>query len=121
MKIIKQTYNNPYDISKPIKIEVKYEIPDYALITKDEILFTPLLAVNPINNYSTSSELYISTNMKKRKYGFRERCSKLVQVEETISLPAYKKVIKIPKFQNISGDASDFNAQYVLKKNKLDS
>jgi len=119
VKIIKQTFSNPYNISKPIKIEVEYEIPDYALITKDEILFTPLLAVNPINNYNTSSELYTRTNLKKRKYGFRERCSKLVQVEETISLPAYKKVIKIPKFQNISGDASDFNAQYVLKKNKL--
>ncbi|MFC2129820.1 DUF3857 domain-containing transglutaminase family protein [Bacteroidota bacterium] len=119
VKIIEQKYSDPYDISEPFKIEVKYIIPDYALITDDKIIFIPLLAKNPMNDNSTAGELRTDTSLTERKFGFSQRCSKLVQIEETIKLPKFKSKKVIPAFITISGKYAGFNAKYVLDGNKL--
>ena len=100
-------------------MEVKYKIPDYALITDDKIVFIPLLAKNPLNDNSTAGELRTDTSLSERKFGFRQRCSKLVQIEESIKLPKFKSKKVIPEFKTISGKYTAFNAKYVLDGNEL--
>jgi len=112
-------YTDPYDVNIPIKIEMSFKIPDYAIITKEQVIFTPLLARNPFNDNTFSSELHIDTSVTERKYGFRTRCSKLVQLEETIKLPKYKSKKAIPEFSNISGKWDGFSAKYSIDANKL--
>ncbi len=112
-------YTDPYNVNIPIKIELSFKIPDYALITKEQIIFTPLLAKNPFNDYTFSSELFTDTSITERNYGFRIRCSKLVQFEESIKLPKYKSKKSIPEFNIVSGKWDGFYAKYNLDANKL--
>ncbi|ROL59914.1 hypothetical protein D9V86_10055 [Bacteroidetes/Chlorobi group bacterium ChocPot_Mid] len=112
-------YSDPYNINIPIKIELSFKIPDFALITNEQIIFSPLLAINPFNDYTFSSELFIDTSLTDRKFGFRTRCSKLVQIEENMKLPKFKAKKSIPEFSNINSKWDSFSAKYTIDSNKL--
>jgi hypothetical protein len=112
-------YSDPYNINIPIKIELSFKIPDFALITNEQIIFSPLLAINPFNDYTLSSELFIDTSLTDRKFGFRTRCSKLVQIEENMKLPKFKAKKSIPEFSNINSKWDSFSAKYTIDSNKL--
>ncbi|MFA8299951.1 MAG: DUF3857 domain-containing transglutaminase family protein [Hyphomicrobiales bacterium] len=86
-------YNkNPYNHQEEAMIlTISYEIPDYALVTDDEIIFTPVSCNNFMKRVMT--HLYISTREKEKKYAFKDRCSRLVNISETITLPFGKKII----------------------------
>lgn len=118
-EIISQKFTDPYDISKPFKIEIKYKIIDYALITNDEIIFTPISAMNPFNDGYMSSELSMSTSPEVRNYGFRTRCSKLVEIAETIKLPSGMKVKSLPEFEEVDSEYSKFEAVYNKTGNSI--
>ena len=78
---------NPKDYqAAPIKITFRYEIPDYALKGEKEMFFRPLVMNNLYNQ--VRSYLRIDTSLKERKYGFKDGCSRLVELDETIQLPA---------------------------------
>lgn len=116
-EVLDYEYLDPDDLSKPMKITIKYRIPNYALVTDDKIIFTPLLAINPMNRYS--SELHINTFQEEKKYGFRARCSKLVEINETITLPRHKSVDNLPEFETVDAAPAKFNAEYKLNGNRL--
>ncbi len=118
-RVTSQDFSDPYDISEPIKFEVEYVIPDYAEIVGDKIIFTPLLTANPMKDHFTASELDTDTSLTERGYGFRQRCSKLFVVEETVDLPNYKKASIVPEFEKIKGEAANFHAAYKIKNGKL--
>lgn len=69
----------------PIRITFRYEIPDYALVGDRELLLKPMV----MNNLYASvlSFLRIDTGLETRQYGFRDACSRLVELDETIALP----------------------------------
>jgi len=119
-KIISLKYSDPYDISKPMKITIQYQINKYATVLKDEIIFTPLVARHIFSDRGTNPYLYMNLDLKKRKYAFRTRCSKLINFKEKISLPKGYKVANPPKFKSITGDAADFSAQYKVTKNHIE-
>jgi hypothetical protein len=106
---------DPYDLSKPMSITVKYRIPRYATVTKDRIVFRPLLARNPFTDGAMSGELSTDTSIATRQYGFRTRCSKLVEITEKVMLPLHVMTLQPPKFQHIEGKAASFNAVYRLE------
>lgn len=114
----------PGDISEPLSIELEYSIPDYAVITDEKIIFTPLAARNPFMDYFNASEMTLDTSLAERKYGFRIRCSKLVEISEKIRLPKYKSAIIIPGFEavekgNEKGKTALFKAGYKLEGREL--
>lgn len=77
---------NPKDYqAAPIKITFRYEIPDYAIAGKEEMLVKPLTMNNLYNQIR--SYLSINTSLAERQYGFRDACSRLVELDETIQLP----------------------------------
>jgi len=110
--------NDPYDVKNPMKIEIEYIYKNYALITKDQMVFTPLLVKFPFYNYSFSFELFADTSLINLNYPFRLRFSKLIEIEETIKLPGNKKVI-LPDNYNFEGQTASFNSNFDLSKNKL--
>ena len=78
---------DPYDyMSGPITLKIKYRIPDYAVITSNQIVFTPFVASNLFRG--AQGQLSFSTMLKDRKYNFTDRCSRLVELKETVKLPA---------------------------------
>jgi hypothetical protein len=73
-------------MSGPIILKIKYRIPDYAIVTTNQIVFTPFVASNLFRG--AQGQLSFNTAQKDRKYNFSDRCSRLVELKETVKLPA---------------------------------
>jgi len=118
-KMISVDYGkNPKDYQAgPIKITFRYEIPDYAITGKHEMLFKPMV----MNNLYTAvqSHLRINTELEKRKYGFRDACSRLIEFNETIQLPkGYTLITEVRKDSKKSG-AADFEGSLQQQGNNI--
>lgn len=100
-------YGEPYKyLESNIKIKVAYEIPDYAIVTDEEIIFTPLVASNLFKR--GMSHMYFGLSPEKREYAFRDRCSRLVELEETISLPEKGMIVNKDFNEEVGGDVASF-------------
>ena len=109
---------NPKDYqSAPIKITFRYEIPDYALKGKDMLCFHPMVMNNLYNQ--VRSYLRIDTGVKERKYGFKDACSRLVELDETIQFPAGYKMANSDRNDNVEGCSADFEGSLAQKGNKI--
>ncbi len=116
-EILSVDFGNPVDYSTPIYISVKYKIPDYAIVTSEEIIFTPFVASNLLKNIQ--GNLYFHTNLEKREHPFRTRCSQLVELNETISLPSVKEVLYMPVTEPKTGSGADYQGGYQVNNNQV--
>lgn len=113
-EIIEMDFGKPYDYqSDYIHIQVSYKIPDYALITDEEIIFIPFVAANLFKR--GMSHMYFDTNLKERKYAFRDRCSRLVEINETIVLPVTGKLIPFDFDSKVGNDIASFEGNIELQ------
>lgn len=111
-------YTDPIDYkSGPIQITVEYKIPEYALVSGDQVLFTPVTASNVFKNYQP--HLFFETWMKERKFPFRDRCSRSVELSESIQLPGNSKSVYLPEAKNTTGDFCSFQGGYDWKDHTL--
>ena len=116
--ITEKEYSSPYSyMAEPLHIKIKYTIPDYAIVTNDEIIFTPLVVSNIFKR--AMSHLYFKTELKERKYQFRDRCSRYVQLSETISFPDSVSIGYLPEVSMVSGTGASFKGGYELTNNNL--
>ncbi|MBC8603570.1 DUF3857 and transglutaminase domain-containing protein [Parabacteroides acidifaciens] len=90
----------------PIKMTFRYEIPGYALPGEGEMLFKPMVMNNLYNQ--VKSYLRIDTDLEERQYGFKDACSRLVELDETIQLPAGYKLVSEAKEDSKQSNAADF-------------
>ena len=98
---------NPKDYqAAPIKITFRYEIPDYAIAGKQEMLLKPMVMNNLYS--AIQSHLRINTNIEKLEYGFRDACSRLVELNETIQLPKGYTLVTASKEDAKKSNAADF-------------
>ena len=110
--------SNPKDYQKaPIKMTFRYEIPDYAVMGVGEMLVKPMLMNNLYNQ--VRSYLRINSNLEERKYGFKDGCSRLVELSETIQLPKGYRLVndarKVSKFSS----AADFEGSLIQRGHKV--
>jgi transglutaminase-like putative cysteine protease len=108
-----------YDLSVPLKVTLEYRIPDFARVTGNTFRLTPLLMKNPFGDYYHAPELSTSTSMERRSYGFRQRCSRLVELEETITLPAAMNAEATPRDNLIMGEPASFRSHVRVEGNQL--
>ena len=109
---------NPKDYqSAPIKITFRYEIPDYALKGETEMFFRPMVMNNLYNQ--VRSYLRIDTSVENRKYGFKDGCSRLVELDETIQLPAGYQLVSDSRNEAMQGTGADFEGSLMQKGNKV--
>ena len=90
----------------PIKITFRYEIPEYAIPGKEELVFKPMVMNNLYNQ--VKSYLRINTDLAERQYGFKDACSRLVELDETIQLPKGYTLLNEAKQDSKQSDAADF-------------
>jgi len=118
IEILEMTFSDPYGhMEGPIQITVKYRIPDYAVITGDEIIFKPIVASNIFMR--AQAHLYANTALAERTYPFTDRCSRLVELNETIILPAFKNAVYVPTQNEIDGSAASFTGAYEIGTNEI--
>lgn len=118
LEIVSLKYTDPYDLSKPMNITVEYRIPQYAVVGNHNLIFTPLVAKHMFSGW-TNSYLHMNLGPEEREYGFRTRCSKLVDFKETVKLPSGYKIRYTPEFESVSGSAADFSCHYKKKGSTL--
>lgn len=118
-KLLKVDYgNNPKDYqAAPIKITFTYEIPDYALTGDGEMALKPLTMNNLYNQVKTY--LRINTDINERRYGFKDGCSRLVELSESITLPKGYQLVNAAKADTKKSDAADFEGTLTQEKNVL--
>ena len=117
-EIIEMDFGKPYKYqSDYIHISVKYKIPNYAIVTDEEIIFIPFVAANLFKR--GMSHMYFDTNLKERKYGFRDRCSRLVELNETIKLPKEGKLIAFEFDESVGDDIASFEGNIALDGKSL--
>jgi hypothetical protein len=109
---------DPIDyISGPILIKMKYRIPDYAFVGSDEILFVPLSSNNLFGRYM--GHLSLNTSLNERKFAFRDRCSRLVEINETVKIPDGFLAGKQEYLVENKGKAASYNGSIIQDGDKL--
>ncbi|MCF8369465.1 MAG: DUF3857 and transglutaminase domain-containing protein [Bacteroidales bacterium] len=118
-KITKMDFGSPYNyLDGPIKITIDYEIPGYAVVTENEILFVPVVVSNLFKR--TMSHLYVKTDVEERKYNFRDRCSRVVNLYEKVKLPSKVEVEYLPSTEIMSGTGASFKGGFYVEGNQLE-
>ena len=74
----------------PIKMTFRYEILHYALSGEGEMLFKPMVMNNLYNQ--VKSYLRINTDLEERRYGFKDACSRLVELDGNDPTPTGYKL-----------------------------
>ncbi len=114
-KISEIYFQNPYDISKPMLIKVRFKEDSDFIKTNNFIYLSPYISNLPFK-YTLGFSRF-SDKLKNRKYPFRTRCSQLIKINEKIKLPFNFKFIKKPDIKNVSGTGADFKGN-IYKKGK---
>ena len=81
------------------------------------MLFKPMVMNNLYNQ--VKSYLRINTDLEERRYGFKDACSRLVELDETIQLPAGYKLVGDEKEDNVQSSAADFEGSLRQDGNKV--
>ncbi len=118
IQIIEMTWTDPYQyLKQPVEIKVKYKIPGYAIATDKELVFVPVVAANLFG--SRHSHIGFDVSLENRIYPFADGCSKLIELNETITLPSAMILANCPQTQQLNGSGADFESSYKLEGNTL--
>ncbi len=112
-------YNDPMNyIHEPVWVAIDYTINDFAVVSGNKMSFIPLSAAQIFKNYQ--GHLFFDTHLKERKYSFRDRCTRQVEISESISLPGNITAGRIPAAQQTTGTAATFEGGYTLGNRVLE-
>lgn len=103
-------FPDPNDISKPMLIEFRVEIPGYLAKGERTALVRPLSASLPFQG--VLGFIRLNTGPEKRQYPFRLRSSQQVEVRETMKLPSAWRVQAPPTLRQVSGSGADFSGAF---------
>jgi hypothetical protein len=116
-EVVSMDYGDPYDYQKgPITLTVQYRIPDYGLATGNEIIFSPFITSGLFKR--SMGHLFTNTGPEERTFPFRDRCSRLVELSEKITLPD-DYAIHAPYSKNTNGSGASFEGSIEQNDNTL--
>ena len=68
---------------------------------------------------SVRSYLRVDTSLEKREYGFKDACSRLVELDETIVLPKSYKMQNINEQEPLCSDVAEFSGSISQSNNVI--
>ena len=104
-------------LEHPVSITYRYRIPHYATVDKEVISFIPLSARNLFS--AAMGHLYFNFTPETRTQPFADRCSRLVDIRETITLPYAPTQFHYPMVDGIADRAASFGCGFQMEGNKL--
>ncbi|MGX8713175.1 MAG: DUF3857 domain-containing transglutaminase family protein [bacterium] len=117
-EILDIQYTDPdHYLDHPVSITYRYRIPHYATVDKEAISFIPLTARNLFS--FAMSHLRFNLSPETRTQPFSDRCSRLVDIRETITLPYAPSQFHYPMVDGIADPAASFGCGFQMEGNKL--
>lgn len=104
----------------PVELKMKFAIPEYALVGDGVMICRPFVLSDIFSG--VKSFMRVNTDKETREYGFKDSCSRLVEVEENMSLPkGYSWSADADKGTpvNIASDIASFNSNITSAGNRL--
>jgi hypothetical protein len=112
-ELVSVDYGNPYDyLAEPLKITMQYRIPDYAIVRDDRMILKSFIASGFMKR--AMGHLYMDTRSETKTYPFRDRCSRQVQLTESITLPGNYSIVYRPEAEPFTDATASFEAQYEM-------
>lgn len=116
--IKKVSYDDPGNyMAGPISLHFAIRIPDFAIVTNDELIFTPFVISGFFNRAQPHTTF--NTAAETRQYPFRDRTSHAVTLSEKIVLPASAKSVAKPDNDNDTGPGATYRAGYETEDSRL--
>ncbi len=113
VRITETNYTDPYQYQTgPIKLKIKYEISDYAIVTEKEIIIHTFIGSGIFKR--GMSHLYQNTSLEEREYPFRDRCSRFVKFNESIKLPGDYDLIYAPAYETFQDETAGVEGEFSL-------
>lgn len=117
-EILDIQYNDPdHYLEHPVSITYHYRIPHYATVDKEVISFIPLSARNLFSR--AMSHLYFNLTPETRTQPFADRCSRLVDIREIVTLPYAPSQFHYPMVDGIADPAASFGCGFQMEGNQL--
>ena len=112
------TYTDPDRyLEQPVSITYTFRIPHYATVGSKVLSFIPLSARN---FYSRAmGHLAFAALPGQRTQGFADRCSRLVDISESITLPDTYTQFHYPMVDGIADPAASFGCGFQMEGNRL--
>lgn len=102
LRVVSRT--DPDDLGRPFALEAEFTVPGYARALSDgSLLLTPLAARHPAGAATRADETTLSLEPKERKFPVRIGCSKVVRLEERMTLPPGAEVEGLPDDTRLEG------------------
>lgn len=117
-EIIDIQYTDPDRyLEQPISITYRYRIPGYAVVDKDVVEFIPLSARGFYRR--AMGHLSFDLTPETRTQPFSDRCSRLVDIRETVTLPFVPTRLHYPMIDGLADPVASFGCGFQLDGNKL--
>ena len=104
-------------LDHPVSITYRYRIANYATVDKNVISFIPLSARNIFSR--AMGHLYFNLAPETRTQPFSDRCSRLVDIRETVTLPYAPTQFHYPMMDGIADPAASFGLGFQMEGNTL--
>lgn len=112
-EMLSADYGDPYDYQKePVRIVLKYRIPFYAIINGNEMIVKSFIASGFLRR--AIGNLSMDTHAETKEYPFRDRCSRQVQLTESITFPGKYQIIYRPEAETFSDTTASYEGSYEM-------
>lgn len=117
-RLISVNVSNPKEYQEaPIKMTIKFVIPDYAVVTDNLIMCKPLVLTNLHSGIRTF--LKVDTTAEERKHAFKDNCSRLMVLDEVLTLPDGYMMVQDPMHYKYESDIASFEGSCSQQGNVL--
>jgi transglutaminase-like putative cysteine protease len=112
-EMISADYGDPYKyLEGPIKIVLKFRVPGFGLVNGDEMIVKSFIASGFLRR--AIGNLSMDTHAESRVYPFRDRCSRQVNLTESITLPARYEIVYKPEAETFSDGTASYEGSYEM-------
>jgi len=115
---VKVTYPQIQDVNRPIRLEVNYEMDDFALVGEDAIHFSPVTSRHLVTTGRIAPYLDCA-GAEERTQNLLLWAPRMREVTEVITIPSGYKVARLPEDRHIDGPIASLDTSIEVKGRKL--
>lgn len=107
-RVVEWSITDPFDLTKPVILTVRFEAPRFAWVTEGGLVFTPA-TLKFLLDSRRWAEFPSAVKSETRKYPIWFRCNRDIRVEEAYTLPAgFSTAGNLPEKQEIKEKAGSY-------------